>query len=346
MTGRPEAGQRLRRLLAVLTWLARVRRAPVTELADRFAMTPEDLVADLELAACCGLPPYTPDQLMEIIVDDEEVVAELGEDLARPRRLSAAEGFALAAAARAILATPRSHAEPDGAGALERALAKLDAALDAGTRASRDVAEDATDTDDSGGRGGPVLRVDLGDSPHLAVLRRAVEEGRQLAVRYYSLSSDEESDRVIDPFDLLAVDGRWYLDAYCHRADGMRRFRVDRLVAVSETGRPVDHRAPDELPSAEVPAFVPGPDATVATVAVKPEGMWLVETVPTLRVSRRRDGRTEVDLAVASPVWFERLLLRLGPNAEVLRPAELADTGRSAASRLLARYASTESAAR
>lgn len=342
MTGRPDAGQRLRRLLAVLTWLARVRRAPVSELAERFAMTPEDLVADLELAACCGLPPYTPDQLMEIIVDEEEVVADLGDDLARPRRLSAAEGFALAAAARAILATPGAHAEPDGGGALERALAKLDAALGAGAPAGHDAAASPADVDSAAAQAGDVLRVDLGDAPRLAELRRAVEEGRQLAVRYYSLSSDEESDRVVDPLELVAVDGRWYLDAYCHRADGMRRFRVDRLVEVSETGQPVDHTRPVDLQPAEAPAFVPGPDATVATVAVDPEGMWLVEAVPTLRVSPRRDGRTEVDLAVASPVWFERLLLRLGPNAEVLGPPALLDTGRQAATRLLARYGATE----
>jgi proteasome accessory factor C len=262
---------------------------------------------------------------MEIIVDDEQVVADLGEDLARPRRLSAAEGFALAAAAQAILATSGVRSGHDEAGALERALAKLEAALGAGVRP-------AGDTD-----GG--LRVDLGDAPRLADLRRAVHEGRQLAVRYYSLSSDEESERVIDPLALVTVEGRWYLDAYCHRAGGMRRFRVDRLVAVGETGRFVDHGA-EELPSADEPAFVPGPDATVATVAVAPAGMWLVEAVPTLRVCARDDGRTEVDLAVASPVWFERLLLRLGPHAEVLGPPELVTVGRQAAARLLARYAS------
>ncbi|MGH9028123.1 MAG: WYL domain-containing protein, partial [Acidimicrobiales bacterium] len=66
--GRVDAGRRLHRLLAVLTWLARSGRAPVSELAERFGLSPEDLVSDLELAACCGLPPYTPDQLMEIIV--------------------------------------------------------------------------------------------------------------------------------------------------------------------------------------------------------------------------------------------------------------------------------------
>lgn len=310
MSTRPDAGQRLRRLLAVLTWLARVGRAPVAELSDRFGIRPEELVADLELAACCGLPPYTPDQLMEIVVDDEEVVANLGEELARPRRLTAAEGFALASAARAILATPGSDPE----GAMARALEKLEAALGGVDR----------------------LDVELGDAPHLAEVRRAVEEHRQLAVRYYSLSSDEESDRVVDPVSLVSVEGRWYLEAYCHRARDMRSFRVDRLLSVSETGAPAEDHGPP--PEGATAAFVPGPDATVATLAVDPGGMWLVEAVPVRSTTRRRDGRTEVELAVASAVWFERLLLRLGPHAEVLGPAELVGTGPAAARRLLERY--------
>jgi proteasome accessory factor C len=318
---RLEAGQRLRRLLAVLTWLARVQRAPVTELAERFAMTPEELVADLELAACCGLPPYTPDQLMEILVDEEQVEANLGPELARPRRLNAAEGFALAAAARAILDTPGSDAD----GALGRALAKLEAALGAGTGTSG-------------------LRVDLGEAPHLAEVRGAVDAGRQLLVRYYSMSSDEESERVIDPVALVATDGRWYLDAYCHRAKDMRRFRLDRLVSVAETGKKVRRRAEKHAPAGSddrgaPAAFVPGPDATLATVLVDPDGMWLVEAMPTLEVRTRRDGRREVKLAVASRVWFERLLLRLGPHGRVLDPPELVDAGRAAAARLLERYA-------
>lgn len=326
---RLDAGQRLRRLLAVLTWLARVHRAPVSELAERFALTPEELVADLELAACCGLPPYTPDQLMEIVVDEEEVVADLGPELARPRRLTAAEGFALAAAARAILATPGA----DPYGALGRAVAKLEVALGA-----------------EPGHG--ALRVDLGQDPHLAEVRRAVDAGHQLAVRYYSLSSDEESDRVIDPVGLVAVDGQWYLDAYCHRAGGMRRFRLDRLVSVSETGETVSHPSAEFSGAAPTPghdsvaaAFVPGPEATVATVLVEPRGLWLVEAVPTLAVRRRPDGSSEVDLAVASRVWFERLLLRLGPHGRVIAPEELVDAGRAAADRLLQRYAAAEAEA-
>ena len=324
MTGRADAGSRLLRLLAVLTWLARRGRAPVSELAERFGLEPDELIADLELAACCGLPPYTPDQLMEIIIDDHEVVADLGTELARSRRLTAAEGFALAASARAIVAVP--GADPDGA--LQRALGKLDAVL--------------------GGRG--MLRIDLREPAHLAQIREAFEAGRQLELRYYSASSDQESTRIVDPVSVRAIDGRWYLDGYCHNAQGMRRFRVDRVAAVHLTGEPACHGATDtdsdsdsefdrgDRVSQSSEAFVPGPEATVAHLAVDDGASWIVEALATSFSEPLPDGRTGVTLPVASSVWFGRLLLRLGPHAEVLDPPELAEAGRQAARQLLARY--------
>jgi proteasome accessory factor C len=318
MTGRADAGSRLLRLLAVLTWLAREGRAPVSELSARFGLEPDELIADLELAACCGLPPYSPDQLMEIIIDDQEVVADLGTELGRARRLTAAEGFALAASARAILAVP--GADPDGA--LGRALAKLEAAL--------------------GGRG--LLRVDLREPAHLALIRDASDTGRQLELHYYSASSDRESTRVVDPVSVRLIEGHWYLDGYCHNALGMRRFRVDRVSAARLTGEPAGHLGEGEEP--EVPddsapgseAFVPGPEATVAHLAVDADAVWITEALLNSSSNPMPDGRTGVTLAVASTVWFGRLLLRLGPHAEVLDPPELAETGREAARQLLARY--------
>ncbi|HEY5024303.1 MAG TPA: WYL domain-containing protein [Acidimicrobiales bacterium] len=321
MTARVDAGSRLLRLLAVLTWLARQGRATVSELSERFGLDADELIADLELAACCGLPPYSPDQLMEIIVDDQEVIADLGTELARPRRLTAAEGFALAASARAILAVP--GADPDGA--LRRALAKLEAVL--------------------GGRG--LLRVDLREPAHLAVIREASDAGQQLELVYYSASSDRESTRVVDPVSVRLIEGQWYLDGYCHNVTGMRRFRVDRVSAARLTGEPACHGAGDSDTDGDdagpqsSEAFVPGPEATVTRLAVDDDAVWITEALLNSTSEPLPDGRTGVTLAVASTVWFGRLLLRLGPHAEVLDPPELAETGRQAARQLLARYRST-----
>jgi proteasome accessory factor BC len=312
-TARMEAGRRLQRLLAVLTWLARTGRAPVAELAERFGVSASELVSDLELAACCGLPPYTPDQLMEIMVDEKEVVANLGGELARPRRLTPTEGFALAASARAILAVPGS--DPDGA--LARALSKLEDALG-----------------DTG-----ALGVELGEPPYLEAARRAALQGQQVELKYYSVSSDEESVRTVDPMDVVAVDGHWYLDGYCHRAEGMRRFRVDRISELVPTGKTVPKRIETMAgPLQPTAAFVPGPESTLVRLAVDPLSGWLVESVPTISTSPLQDGWTEVVLGVSSSVWFERLLLRLGVHARVLDPPELNDAGPRAARKLLDRY--------
>ena len=123
----------------------------------------------------------------------------------------------------------------------------------------------------------------------------------------------------------------------------MRRFRVDRVLSVRPTGKTVARPDGDGTPDAGADgdasagqrpadvgeaAFVPGPDATVARVAVDDAGRWLIDAFPHLGIDSLPDGRTVITLAVASPVWFDRLLLRLGPHAEVLDPPELVASGR------------------
>jgi proteasome accessory factor C len=310
-----DAGTRLRRLLAVLAVLARDGSAPIAELADRFGVPAKELVADLELAACCGLPPYTPDQLMEIVVDDEQVVARLEPAMAQARRLTPAEGLAVAAAAKAILAVPGA----DPRGALARAVDKLDAAL--------------------GGRDG--LQVQVDEPPLLGTVRAAAGEHRQLAIRYHSASRDEVAERVVDPVALVLVDGVWYLDGWCHRAGGLRRFRIDRMLAAEPTGAVAQPPTAPESRRPDAPAgraYVPSPDATLVVLEVDEAGRRQLEPVPLASVETFGDGRWRVELYVSSPAWLGRLLVRLGPQCRVVEPEELAHVGAAAARRILERY--------
>ena len=305
-----ETSQRLRRLLAVVGWLAQVGEAPIADVARRFTIDEEELIRELELAACCGVPPYTPDTLMEIEVSETSVRAFLPPEFARPRRLTPAEGFAVAASARLIMAVPG----PDD-GALRRALSKLDAAL-----GSREA-----------------IGIDV-DAPHsLDAIRQACEAGGAVEIDYHSGSRDESTTRVVEPVQVITTDGHWYLDAFCRRAGDMRRFRVDRIGAV----RPLGEAAvstPRPLRAAE-DAFVPGPGAVEVQLHLGDGAQWVPESVPVRAVAYSAAGAvTDVVLDVAGMAWFERLLLQLGPGAYVVRPPELTDLAARAAARVLRNY--------
>lgn len=305
-----DAGERLRRLLAVLAFLARVGEAPIAELAERFGMDEGSLVGELELAACCGLPPYTPDQLLELVVDDERVVAYGLEALRRPPRLTPDEGFAVAAAARAMLAVPGA----DPAGPLASALAKLEAAL-----------------------GEDRLQVELDAPEHLGALRRAVTDRELVEIDYLGAKRGDEASRTVEPHAVVALEGRFYLDAYCRLADGWRRFQLDRVGAVRPTGTRFPRRTlPEELAGPR--AFAGGPSARVALVAVPEDRQVLVDHLAAGPARRGPDGRLVVPVRVGDEHWLGRLLLRLGPQAEVVHPPELRGARAKVAERALSRY--------
>jgi proteasome accessory factor C len=307
-----ETSRRLRRLLALIGWLAQVGEAPIAEAAQRFGMSEKELVAELELAACCGIPPYTPDTLMEIEVSENSVRAFLPAEYARPRRLTPAEGFAVAASARLLLTVPGSEDD-----ALRRALAKLDAALGSREAVGLDV-----------------------DAPiHLAAVRDAADAGRALEIDYLSGSRDELTTRTVEPVQVATIDGHWYLDAYCHRAGDMRRFRVDRINAVRPAAGSPRPAVTQSRPLEEM--FVPGPGAVEVHLQLGRDAQWVPESVPVRAVRRDDDGIvTDVLLDVSGMAWFERLLVQLGPAVRVVSPPELTGLAAEAAGRVLARYES------
>jgi proteasome accessory factor C len=311
-------GARLRRLLAILAWLAQVGEARIDDVAERFELTPAELVTELEMAACCGVPPYTPDQLMEIVVTDTSVSIRVGTALARPRRLSPSEGFALATSARALLAVAGS----DEDGALSRALVKLDRAL-----------------------GGQEVEVELDTPALLPLVREAVADHRRLAVTYYSASTDRVTEREISPQRLFATAGHWYVDAWCATAHDVRRFRVDRIGSAELAGDgPGEPAGTGAAPTsrvdegADLEPFVPGPDSRRVRISIDPSTTWLIESIPTVSPATEVRGRVEFEIFVGGDAWLERLLLRLGPDARVVDPPEYRSLAADAAARLLARY--------
>jgi predicted DNA-binding transcriptional regulator YafY len=305
-----DVGVRLRRVLAMVPWLLEAGGSTVADVAERFGVNEDEVVRDLNLVMCCGLPPYGGGDMITVVLDEDGTIeAWPGPFFSRPMQLTPPEGFAVLAAGRALLAVPGSLP----AGPLSSALDKLEAALGA-----------------SGS-----LAVDLDAPPLLADVRDAVDARERVRVTYYSAWRDELWERVVEPLVVHSRDGRWYVETRDATTAAERRLRVDRIRSLERTGE--RFTPPDDV-AAPTQVFSPGADATDVTLLLPASARWVVETYDTLSVDDLGDGRLRVRLLVAGDRWLERLLLKAGPDARVEAPANLTDLAASAAKRVLSRY--------
>jgi len=184
--------------------------------------------------------------------------------------------------------------------------------------------------------GGDGMAVELGAARYLDPLRAAASASERVEIDYYTFGRDEVTTRRIDPRAVFAAAGQWYVDAYCHRAEDDRLFRVDRVRGVRPTGEHFDTAAAAAV--TEGGLFHPRPSDRRVTLLLGADARWVPESYPVESVEETPDGRLRVVLVANERAWLERLLLRLGPSAEVLEPAEVRAEAEEAARRLLVRY--------
>lgn len=308
------ASERLQRLLAMVPWIAGQDGPTVTDICSRFGITPEELAADLEVIWLVGLPPYTPDSLVDVVQEGDRVWIRYAEVFQAAHRLTPEQAVALLTAGASVLALPGA----DQAGTLAAGVAKLAALL-------------GVDREQ-------ILDIDLGAArPDIVeVLRTAVRDQRRVRIDYYSYGRDTRGVRDVDPHVVHAEGGNLYLVGWCHQADGERRFRIDRVASVALLDDPV---AVTAAPEGATELFRADDEDPRVVLDLPASASWVAEAYPVEEIVERRGGRLRVTLAVAAAPWLERLLVSLGPDAHVVSgPDELVSAGSRAAARILARY--------
>jgi proteasome accessory factor C len=298
----------LRRLLVMVPWVMERGEVTVAEVAERFQLTEKEVINDLERVAMCGVPPYGPDDLVDLFVDEGVVYAGAARIFTKPLRLSTPEGFALLAAGRAGLELP--GAEPGGA--LARALDKLEQKL-----------------------GAPDVDVTTSKPALTDEVAAAVEDRAQLRLTYWSAANDQVTERIVDPQAVFSDRGNWYLLADDVGAKGERTFRIDRIEHMERTGEGTTPR------SVSIPAgvrwFADDPMDEV-TLRIAPEASWLLTRYPSRSITEQADGSFEMVLAVTSERWLARLLLRVPQGVMVISPERWQQLRRTTAADVLARY--------
>ncbi|GII80778.1 transcriptional regulator [Sphaerisporangium rufum] len=184
-----------------------------------------------------------------------------------------------------------------------------------------------------------------GPPPLLAELARAVWRDQVVELRY---RHRREVSRTVQPYGLVLKNGVWYLVARV--AGDFRTYRVDRAVAVTPANAGFTRDESFDLVAywaQGVADFLAGLLAEEITVRLSPDGLRLLRWVaepPAVRRAGEAAGPPDPAGWVVTRLPVESLdvaygqLLRLGPEAEVLRPASLRARLARAAARMHDRY--------
>jgi proteasome accessory factor C len=302
-----DAAAQLHRLLLAIPALADDKPHPIADVARSVGTDDTTLTRDLRTLVTRfeDGPPGFMDGVQVLLAADTVQVRTTA--FRRPMGLSRSELRALELG----LAMLRHEVAPHEQSALEQAHARV---TEAAMRAARDGAPGST-------RAARIARKDEG--ARLAELRTAIKARRQATIRYRSANSTKATTRTVHPYGTVYSRGRWFLIAFCDKANGLRVFRVDRVSSVtvhSDRAAKVAEglSLSDLLDHGRVMAT-----KAIETVRIRYSARiarWIAE---------REDGQAEPDggLIVEHPLaddeWAVRHVLQYGPEAEVLAPARV-----------------------
>lgn len=277
---------RTARLLDLVPFLNTHQGIALKELAAHFDVTPTQMSADLMTLWMCGLPGYTPLELMDLEFESGFVTIRNASTLAKPRAITFQEGVALLLGLDLVAASiPEERADLlNSVQSLRERLTKL--------------------------LGVPIkLSVVAATSGAVSTtITQAIQSNGGLEIRYHSLYKDQISQRSVMPIDLYDSNGRQYMRAFCFTANDYREFRVDRIESATAAAVPAEVSA--EVVNQEKIAF----QITAQTHSRDVAERFAISDMPL---------ETAIELSSYSRQWIERSVMASGAAVILNSPLEI-----------------------
>jgi len=183
-------------------------------------------------------------------------------------------------------------------------------------------------------------------SKHFELLGSALMQRRRLHLRYFKRSDRTTSEREVSPQRLVNHRSTWYLDAWCHASNALRRFALDAVRDATLLDSKAKHVALRELET-ELDAgygIYGGGDTKLkwATLVFNAEAaQWVAneEWHPQQRARWLEDGRYELQVPYGDPTELAMDILRHGDSVVVTGDKALAAAVKDRLRSALARYA-------
>jgi len=299
------AALRAIRLLDLVPYIVAHPGISITELAKEFSITRDEVLKDLNLLFLCGLPGYTPLELIDISFDEESVVIRDPQNLAAPRNLNESEALIARIALAALEeSTPRTAAAYPQIVALREKIAKA--------FSSSIPASAITFTLDK-------------ERATLEAIEGAIKQELDLEITYNNVTKDSSSRRSITPISIIAEDKRTLVSAYCHSAKALRTFNLAQISEVSTKARIV---------RADLERLEDSRGSSAEVIIKSEDSSFLSENASSLKEL----SKSCYQIDIFQPEWIVRSVLAGVDSIELAKPLELRAEIAERANRALLAY--------
>ena len=277
---------RTARLLDLVPYLTTHQGIAISELAKTFNTTVKEITDDLNTLWMCGLPGYTPLELIDLEFESGFVSIRNAETLAAPRALDRAEALSIYMGLdllSAELGSSNSSLVSEISNLQEQLRSQLISA--------------------------PQVQIEASLASELrALILRAIRRRGWLEITYHSAANDQVTKRQVAPYELSQSGSHEYLQGYCDNAKAIRNFRADRIVEVLEIADQV-------WPSNQL---TDSDQAIEYQVKVHSASRQVLEVLPQIS----SNSSTATIKGYSAP-WISRAILSLAGQVEALEPTQI-----------------------
>ena len=238
------------RLLDLVPFLLAHQGIPVEQLAEHFRVTKEIILDDLNTLWMCGLPGYTPLELIDLEFDSGFVTIRNADPLAEIRALVGSELVALVLGLD-LLATGSQDLPKEIRARIENLSERIRNKIGSG-----------------------ISVADPGQSEVRALIEKAIVQRAGVRIQYFSPQKDEVKERTITPFDFFHEGAFEYVRAFCESSNGVRTFRMDRIKEISKNfilQTPTQTSSTHKEPLVSTVRITRGDRSTAESLALAPD---------------------------------------------------------------------------
>ena len=298
------ASNRALRAMDLIPYILENPGVSTTELAQNFSVSVKQIEEDLSLIFMCGLPGYTPYDLIDLVFEDGIVSVIDPQVLSRPRKFSKAEHVAIVLGLEVLKSL--IHDNPEYHVRISRVLNKSNESMP----------------------NVEVLMKNQETFQYFETINRAIKMKHNLKIIYNSESKDEQKARSIRPLRIYLQNAQAYLLALDPISSIEKVFKISNISAC-EIGD-----------VSEVSSRMVEEEQIKVEIIVDEKHLIFLERNSSIIVDQKLvpEGN-KVTLKVRSTDWIKRAIISNAPGIEVLSPPELATWARETASKMISLYA-------